>query len=240
LATEGGNRATPVTEGGQSTITPVMHSLQTQGGRSDQAGTRSRRPRRGGERGATLPEYGLIFALVVVVSIGAISFLEDRSRESLNARSDRAGNPDAAEAGNPGSGTGGTTGSSTGSSTGSGTSGPVAPSGVTVSSITGVATSTPPDWQATVTVIVRDDSNAVAPSVLITANWNPAVAGSTVSCTSDSNGRCIFSQKDMKANGGGEINQVTFTVTGLSFPSSSPPVTYTLPSPPPSVTVSKP
>lgn len=191
------------------------------------------------ERGATLTEYALLVGLLVVVCLSAISALQTKSTSTLSARSGRAGNPDSVEAGSPGGGTtGGTTGGTGGTTTGG--SPPTAPSGVTVTSISGTKSSDPPNWIATVTVVVRDSGGSLASGVTITGVWNPAVAGSTVSCTTTATGECIFTQKDMKASGGNSIDSVTFTVSDMTFSSSSPPVTYPLSSPAPSTTVTKP
>lgn len=192
------------------------------------------------DRGATMVEYALGVALLVVACLGAISFLEDESRDSLDESSDLAGNPDGLEAGSPGGSTGGTTGGDTGGTTTDGSTDPAdAPDGVVVSSITGTSTIAPPDWVATVSVIASDSSGALAQGVLVTGTWDPAVAGSTVSCTTGADGRCVFTQQGMKRSGGNSIPQTTFTVTSMTFPTSSPPVTYTLPDPPPSITMNE-
>lgn len=46
------------------------------------------------DRGATLVEYALAIALVVVVSIGAIGYLTDETAEEIDDRSRRTGAPD--------------------------------------------------------------------------------------------------------------------------------------------------
>jgi hypothetical protein len=90
--------------------------------------------RRAGDRGATLVEYSLGIALVVVVSLTAIQSVEDNAGDELSDRGGEIGHP--SESGGTGGTTGGTTGS-TGGTTGGSTGGDPVYTGTVEGSCTG-------------------------------------------------------------------------------------------------------
>ncbi len=63
-------------------------------------------------------------------------------------------------------------------------------------------------WNATVTVTVLDQNNAVVSGVTVTGTWSGAANGTT-SCITGSNGTCSMSAQNMTGS------SVTFTVTNL-------------------------
>lgn len=162
------------------------------------------------DAGATLVEYALLVALILVVSIGAISALEDRADERAGSTAGRIGAPgDAAYYG------GGTTGGSTGGST----TGPPPPppSTVTVSSIT----STPPPtndgskWVASATITVVDGATPLV-GVIVTGSWTIEGPGggspTTATCPTGITGACAVQFNSIQDS----KEQVRFTVTKLT------------------------
>lgn len=111
-----------------------------------------------GDRGATLPEYGLIIAFVVVVSLVAIDRLETASTSRLE---DREGSSGATQ---EVSGSGFTYSTGSGSSGGGGSNPPpstVVVDGVTAPSPVNGSKNTSTTWNATVDVTVSSGGQAV-------------------------------------------------------------------------------
>lgn len=205
----------------------------------------SRRSTHAADRGATLVEYAMAVALVCVVSLGAISFLERESDEELTERSARVGSPDL-EAGLPGGGsTGGSTGGSSGGST-DGTPG-AAPSVVSVASQSSSASKSGNDWDATVEVTFQGDG-APMDGIEVSGTWTLYENGTALApepidppCVTSASGggECTFTRDDMEARTGPgkqTITKAVFTVTGYRYVGEDPATTYTIP-PAPALTI---
>jgi len=66
-------------------------------------------------------------------------------------------------------------------------------------------------WDATVLVIVHDDSETPVSGVTVNGSWGSGTNGNG-SCITGSDGTCSISKNNLKAN----VSSITFTVTGLS------------------------
>lgn len=140
------------------------------------------------ERGATVVEYALAVAVVVVLCLGALQVLEDESEDRLSDRGDVAGAPlDESfrglgeSAGSPGGGGGG----------GGGTPGPT---GIRLGSLVGGFQQGFPDvakWDAVVTVTFTDNGGVPLAGVTVNGTWSPSGHGSGgLSCVTDAAGTC--------------------------------------------------
>jgi Flp pilus assembly pilin Flp len=111
------------------------------------------------ERGATLVEYALIVALVVVASLGAIEVLSDRTGDEVESRGDRIGQPalEGSELPPPSGGDGGDDDGGDG-----GDDGEITLVNATVEGEGSANTisDNPPRWQATVVWEVLDENDA--------------------------------------------------------------------------------
>jgi Flp pilus assembly pilin Flp len=190
------------------------------------------------DSGATLVEYALGIALIVVVMIAAIEFFTDESSAEFQDRTESMGSPDLEE-GLPGGSTGGTTG---GATTGGTSSGPTAPTTLTANPPTSSGSHANNSWDATVTLSMNGDGNLVE-GLQITGRWTIYVEGvaqpqeTAVSCTTGPNGECVFTRDDMEwRTNKPEVTKAVFTVTGYTYTASDPSQTYTIP-PAPAQTV---
>jgi hypothetical protein len=192
------------------------------------------RPHRGErrDRGATLTEYALGIAFVCVLCLGAISFLTDTSAEELDARSDRIGSPDL-EAGAPGGTDGGSDSGGTTDDGGDPGDGP--PAALTAGGATAEGTHRGNNWDATVTLTMQGDGSPVV-GLLVTGRWTLYVEGAVqpaenpVSCTTGTNGECVFTRDDMEyRDKHSEVTKAVFVVSGYTYTPSDPDQTYTIP-----------
>lgn len=159
-------------------------------------------------------------ALLVVVGLGSIQFLEDGASDEFGDRADRAGAPDLSEGGSDGGTTGGTT-------TGGGTDGPSPVTQVaTFGGFSNPKTSGKDPWTANLGVNVDDADGKALEGVTVTGTWtftSPSGAVTTVPATcnqTNNQGRCQFQLTDIPI----AITTVTFTMTNIS--GGVPPVVY--------------
>ncbi len=160
-------------------------------------------------RGASTVAYGLVLAVVVVVSSSVADAVGDRSGDTLERRGGRIGNPDqfVAPAVVPGD-DGGYSGDD---------ESPAPPSTTTVA-ISGLdgATSVGSGnrWTASVAVEVSDvpGDQAVA-GAEVHGVWSHGTVAT--SCATDSTGTCVVSQVGLKRVGGNAVDETTFSVLDL-------------------------
>lgn len=167
----------------------------------------------------------MAMALVVVVSVAAISRIESGAASEYQRKSN-LGSPDLEEGSAP---TAPPNNTSTVPDGGSTTT--IAPSQVTIV-VSGSATSTDKGnkWIASVTVTVTDSATGLPrPSVKVEGSWTGG-AGGGASCITQSAGQCPVTLESL-TNG---TASVTFTVTGVSGEGVVAPSTF------PSLTVTKP
>lgn len=174
---------------------------------------------RHGDRGATVVEYALLLALLLVVSLGAIRTLQSRSSSKLDDGAGDRGRP--AEQLNLPASSGTIIGGGTGSTVGSGAA------TVEVFDVVGAADNDPgSDWAAVVTIRVKNVSTPdLWAGVTVTGTWR-YTQGSTPKtqsgvCTTDNTGQCSVSIANLKKNGAQEIASVTFDTIVLSGPAGS-------------------
>lgn len=184
------------------------------------------------DRGATLPEYALGVALVAVVCLVGISFLQDASEDELVSRSDRVGSPDL-EQGLTDGGSGG--GSASGGTDGTPPPGPTAPATLTAGAPSQTAARTGNDWDATVTVAMLGDGSPVE-GLSVQGTWTLYVEGVAQSpetvtpCVTGPSGQCVFTRDDMEwRTNRPEVTKAVFTVTSYLYTLTTPTVTYTIP-----------
>jgi Flp pilus assembly pilin Flp len=180
------------------------------------------------ERGATLVEYAMGVALVGVVSLGAMQFMEDGASDEFNDRADRAGAPDLIEPTD-----GGTTDG--GSATAGGTDGPPPDAEeAQFEGFSGIRSTGNNPWTANVRVDVNDSNGDNLSGVTVTGTWSYFDGSTTVSfdvtCTqTNGSGSCPFQLGQIPNNAlptsGATSPGVTFTMTNIS--GGVPPVTYT-------------
>ena len=158
------------------------------------------------DRGVTMVEYALGVSLIVVVSIGAISSIEDSGSERLGQSGDRFELDDGAYY--PGAPT--TTTTPSGSTT----------SLVVTSVYPASVTASPPSsdsgnkWIANATVEVLDSSGNPVSGAVLDGTWtlNPGGSAEPASCTTDSSGRCILQRTDINDS----KPSAELTITGVS------------------------
>ena len=161
-----------------------------------------------GDRGAVLPEYALIVALLVIVSIAAILAVADTGENRLDGSDARIGLP--ADSANYAGGATTTTLQSSTTTT--------APSGLTVH--VGTLTKSPDPsqgspaskWIANVTIEARDGGNALVAGVVVTGSWSSNGQGQASTCTTGVTGTCSVQRIDLEDSAPTE----TFTVTGMA------------------------
>jgi Flp pilus assembly pilin Flp len=193
------------------------------------------------DRGATLVEYSLVVALIVVASVGTIQWWQDESEDNFARRTDSAGAPDLPTGATVPS----TTVTTSTPTTAAPTTSTVATQVVDVESITPFAgPDGNNDWLARMTVLLHDQSEGNVANAVISATWvktfqDASTQTVTATCTSQTDGTCVFELQDMEARDNKNyVDHVTFTITSVTR--SSPPLSYTLPSPAPSSTASRP
>jgi len=208
---------------------------------SGSSGTCSGRP---DERGATLVEYAMLVALVVVLLLGVLQALADDSGDELEARADRSGAPDlsATGAGPPPTGGGG-------GPTNPGTD-PTTPAiNVKITGPTGCwkDDTKNKEWAASFMVVVLDQATDLpVDQALVSARLRRInVDGETVIEVVEPNpqetlpdGTAHFALVGLRTETGPDPDRtgsVVFELTGIT--GVDPPVNYTVPEPPPSVVV---
>ncbi len=173
------------------------------------SGLRCRTKHAWGDRGATVVEYAMLVALIVVVSIGAITAIQGRGAQRLSASDDRI--TPAADGQYYSSG---------------GTPSSVPPSTTTtVAGAIAVHVASPPliviesssqsEWRVTVTFTLLDSSNNGVIGASMNGSWSDGGNGSapgTTCSTSTSSGRCTLQFTAIKDN----VNTVTFTLTSIT------------------------
>lgn len=170
------------------------------------------------ERGATLVEYALLVALLVVVCMGAIGSLETKGKAKVDSGAIDRGRP-SEQLFLPAAG-GSIIGGGSGSTVGSGAA------TVEVFEVAGTSAdanpaTAPPTWVASATVKVK---NVATPDlwsgVTVTGTWTYLV-GSTVtttvqSCITDSTGLCSITLTGLRKSGGSETASAEFRNIELS------------------------
>ena len=159
------------------------------------------------DRGATLVEYAMAIALIVVVSIGVVSRLQSESEEKLGNDAGRVGSVED----NAFYASGATT-----TTVGSGTT-------TTTAGTTAVhpsqLTATPPSsndgnkWIGSVTVKIEDGAGNAVGGVLVTGNWTDPSPTTTTSCTTTApSGTCSMQRTDIQDS----KPTATFGITAIS------------------------
>jgi Flp pilus assembly pilin Flp len=206
-------------------------AVKRSGGSADQPGMGVQGRRRfHGSRGATLVEYALIVALIVVPSIGAISRLDDASGDYYEDASDDIGDlPQLGVDNSPVTSTPGssttttvaptTTAAPTTTTTAPPTTTTTAPTTTTtllrsrISELTNVSTNNGSSYNAVARVkIVRNSNGAAVSGAAVTIRMTDKFGNtSNRSCTTDSTGRCSGTWSRTDSQG-----PVTATVTAVT------------------------
>jgi len=163
-----------------------------------------------GDEGATLVEYALGVALLVVVTIPAVGFLTDESTEVVGRRADSLGAPDLDETGTPATLPPPTT-------TLPGGSVPPPPESVVTVTFSSSSSTVQRnvEWAATIGFEALDDTGNERELVTIAGQW----AGATITtpipmtCATNLSGRCAVTLRSLAC---GTATSVTFTVTSVS------------------------
>jgi Flp pilus assembly pilin Flp len=172
-----------------------------------------------GDRGATAVEYAMGLALVLVVSIASIQYLEDSASEEFDGRADRAGAPDLTEGLSDGGGTGGGTGTG-------GTDGPPpVTQQATFGGFTNVRSTGNNPWRANLSVDVLDSSGDGLSGVTVSGTWtyldgSTPVSVEAVCNQTNGSGSCQFQLSQIPPG----VQSVTFTMDDIS--GGVPPVVY--------------
>lgn len=161
-----------------------------------------------GERGAVLPEYALVIALVVVASIGAILAVLDKGEDRLGTSDVRIGNP--VDGANYAAAATITTLQS--SSTTSSVVGQTVRVGAITNSPSPSQGSPASKWIANATVTALDGSGTPVAGVVVSGSWSSNGLGQSGTCTTNAGGTCAVQRADL--NDGTPTE--TFTVTGMS------------------------
>lgn len=170
------------------------------------------------DRGATLVEYALIIALLVVVLLGAIQRFEGNAEDRYDERAGQ-GEP-TEEFGRLGPDGG------TGTDPGEGGEPGGAVTALLVEPITATAPASNNTWSMTVTVRVLGDGVPLVGVTFTSPTWTPS-SGGTSSCTTTATGICTYTQS-MSRTGGSAVEQATFDLGTPSYTNpdgSSPTIT---------------
>jgi hypothetical protein len=163
-----------------------------------------------------LPEYALGVALVAVVAIGAVQYLQGRGEDRLESSDARIGTPnDEAAYGGSGGGPGPTTP----------TTAPSADEPMSVGSVT----ATPPSsddgskWIANATITVLDEDGDPLQGVLVAGSWDTG-PNDDAQCTTGVTGVCSVQQTAINDNRAvARFTVETMTLTGFTFVASGSP-----------------
>lgn len=149
------------------------------------------------ERGASVVEYALGVAFIVIGSMGGLSVLQDKSEAHLRARASDAGAPaDEAMRGVV---------AGSGSSSADGTSGtpPSGTANVQITGMTGNSTNNAGEnikWDAIVTVTIVDADGNPAAGVAIAGTWTNGRGSGGESCVTDAGGLCTLVREAIRDN----------------------------------------
>lgn len=161
-----------------------------------------------GERGAVMPEYALIVALIVVATIGVIVSVADRGEDRLEGSDARIGLP--ADAANYSGGA--TTTTIQSSTTTTAVSGQTVRVGTLTKAPNPSQGSPASKWIANVTIEARDGTNALVAGVVVTGSWSSNGSGQAGTCTTGVTGTCSVQRIDLEDSAPTE----TFTVTNMA------------------------
>ncbi|MEQ1787577.1 MAG: hypothetical protein ABL966_11030 [Acidimicrobiales bacterium] len=161
-----------------------------------------------GDRGATLPEYALIVALIVITCLSGIQMVQENGEEKLAASDGRISAADGAYY--PG-------GATTTSTPGPTTTAPPTPIGVHLAAnpTVVVADVSGNKWQVTVTFTLRDSANNGVIGATMNGVWSGGGNGSDPvgSCTtSTSAGQCTVQFTKIRDS----VPNVTYTVSTIT------------------------
>lgn len=162
-------------------------------------------------RGASLVEYALAIALVLVVSLSAIGAVEDSSADRLDERAGGVGDPDGLLSATSSSSTSSSSSSSS-SSIPTGATSTTLPPSEDMSLADAIGSSAQVDknsWSATVTISVVDADGDPVEGVLITASWAGGSGNPSTSCTTGTNGQCFVTRTSISEN----QDTVTLTIS---------------------------
>ncbi len=161
-----------------------------------------------GDRGATMVEYALGIALLVVVCLGAIQRIQDRGTDRLEGSDERISLPSDGQY-YPGLATTTTVSGPTTTATGT------TPAHLQSNPTIVVENTDQNEWRITVTFKVVDSSNQGLIGATLTGNWSASGPHSspTGTCsTSTSDGLCTIQYLGIRDND----NLVTFQVTSIT------------------------
>ena len=168
-----------------------------------------RRRARSDDRGATLVEYALGIALILIVSIGAVTNIQSRGKTQLAASDDRV-TPAADNQYYPGGSTPSTVPSTTTTT---------APGSIAVhlqaSPAVTVENATSSEWRVTVTFTLLDSSDNGVIGATMNGAWSDGGNGSNPAgtcSTSTSAGKCTLQFTSIKDN----VSSVTFTLSSIT------------------------
>ncbi|MGQ0830346.1 MAG: Flp family type IVb pilin [Microthrixaceae bacterium] len=179
---------------------------------------------RDAERGATVVEYAMAVALVLVVSIGAISRLQTSSKSELASDGTRVGSA-GDNAYYPGASTTSTTTATTTTTTTPSVA--VHPSSLTA---TPAASNNGSKWIANATVTVVNSAGVPVPGALVQGTWSSPTPSVTSSCTTTASGTCTLQRTDINdSKPTAQFDITAITGTGLSWtPSGGDATTVTV------------
>jgi Flp pilus assembly pilin Flp len=171
----------------------------------------SKLQRRRGDRGATLVEYAMIMALVVVVSIGAIQMVQESGEERLDSTDVRVNADDGAYYAG---------GGSPPTTSGATTTTPGSPIDVHLASVPSMTlTNDGPRWQVTLTFTLLDSSGNGVIGATMNGTWTDVGQGSQpvgTCTTSTSAGQCTVQYTRIKDDANTVVYDVS-SITGGSF-----------------------
>lgn len=169
---------------------------------------RHRRARR--QRGAVAVEYALATALVVVALIGSIEALGDSTSDELRDRGGAIGAPDLDATGDPAPPPPPTPDPTDPDP-------PEQPEAVVSVSLAAATTTTGNRWSASVTVTALDDRSQPHEAVLVEATWtstSPSFSPQTTQCTTNVNGTCTMTIRNLNKNATPDVSLTITAVTG--------------------------
>lgn len=190
------------------------------------------------DSGASMVEYALLAALLVLAVLGAIQYLTDEGSDELADRGGRLGAPDLAA-----TPTSSTTAVTVPPGGGGGGEEPDPPGELLVGplSVCRTSTSTPARWGATVTFSVTDPDGAPLPNMDVSLQVvidPPSGATSVQTSTSSADGTVVVSRQGLSVNGNNDQG-IQFTILSVAPRPGAPEVTYQSPIPPPSISITR-
>ncbi len=161
-------------------------------------------------RGATVVEYALGVALILVVCLVGIRAAERSSGSKLSSAGAIGGNPDAAQ------GLGGAPSTTATTSPGSTTTTVPGTKTVHLSGAVPGTTVTHPKWNATITFTVLDSNGQPVAGVVIAGSWSQG--GQDPGCTTNSSGQCFVDDTGLQQSRTTDV----FTISGMSPGANGP------------------